>query len=590
MGKIIITSNLNWLHNLSGNFEGKFKESFLKTTEAYSVIAYHKLNIDNNENVYVEGDNFVAATGTLIYSGKFGMAALRQLYYDSESQTISEIRKKAIGSYCIAIKKDNRMVLFVDEAHTYSIYYYVTDDNYLITNTYYHIGKSISGKVNDYALLERGIRRCIMSNQTPIKDVYKLGAREAIEIDIERKKIRLVEIDLNDYHMKYTNKKDAVSDIKKKIMEVSNLRNRFIHSYLHFLTGGIDSRLEMAIHKQAQSQVSIGYWTGKDVITNGTVQDANIAREIADYYGFDFTLFDVSQSFEDSVEDIGSRADLLGEYASLYCGNTKWLDIFMKSKNFDSFGFGYLGESFRNLSNLDSSYKEPYGISNLVEDVYCRSGLEKKVVHLDGIYEFICNEFCDLLKIGENRHALSIDAAFRLFTYSRFDADCILNNFVNQFAYSIPIFGQKVIADAIYSLPYSWLQHDSFSLALTEEIEAKLLEFPIYSHHRYFDYDPQKGVMMEKLKYRVLDWLKPRIKDSFLYSKVYVKYAHKYIRPESLDNDKLLDMSKVIIKDAFMKLASEIEVVNADSWQGIDVSSFATFAVDSLVLSFMERR
>ena len=43
-----------------------------------------------------------------------------------------------IGSYALAYIQDNKLRIFVDECHTYALYYYIGREGVVVTNTYFH--------------------------------------------------------------------------------------------------------------------------------------------------------------------------------------------------------------------------------------------------------------------------------------------------------------------------------------------------------------------------------------------------------------------------------------------------------------------
>lgn len=588
MSKILITNNMEWYNDLSECFSD-FKKSFSYEKNNLFIAAYKKLNLDVS-NCYEERDDFIILSGTGIYKEQMGLEALKQLLRDSYTSSVKMIRKNMLGSYGIVVKNANDIRIFLDETHTYYLYYYNDGENYIITNTYWHIAKVANAKVNENALLELGVRRCIMSNKTPFQGVLKLCAKNVININIESGVFEVLESELNDYHQNYKCFNDAVKSIANEIYYVSSCRSKYIKRIQHFLTGGIDSRLEAAIHIKNNDNVLFSYWIGKDLLTNGTESDLNIVKDISESYGCKYKIYNVEEDFIDSIRSLTfEKCKKYGEFSGNYGGNTKVLDIFEHSKQVDWMNFGYLGETLRPLAELERCYKKGFTIGHFVRDVYCRTGLEKELFVLNGFYEYVENEMKSLVTLSDDNF-IDINDAFKLFSYSRFDADCYMNNLVNMFVYSFPIFGQKRIADKINSIPYEWLSDEKLTVSLIEKIEKKLLDFPIYSHHRKFVYNKKTSTIHKTYKYMMLDTLKPVLKNTPIYTVLYIKWLHRYIRPQSsLSESIAAECYKMIKKFDFLNTCN-YDIRFNGSWNGVDIGTLVGFAVDLKGIDLLKNR
>ena len=586
MGRLLLTNNNNWRNAITKVFDIFFDKSFEAVNDNYYAASYRKLNI-NNVNSYSIDDRFIVCTGTIIYKQLWGETALKELLLDSESMSVKEIRENTIGSYAVVIKNSKRITAFIDETHTYFLYYHFDGVNFLISNSCWHIAHAIGVEVNDAPLLEMGVRRCIMSNQTQYKRIYKLSATECFKYDLITGEKSIEKVQLNDYKQDFSSRSEAVTYLVNAIKELSGIRSKYIKKYHHFLTGGIDSRLELAINVFNSDNIQLGYWMGQDLITNGTPEDASIVTSVGEDLGLSHCIYDVSEEFSDALSNISVENCMkYGDYASIYAGNKKWFEIFESLSQVDAVGFGYLGESMRPLGELDEQYHENFTVDDYIKGVYCRCGLEKEMFRLEGFYEFIRNEIEPLIILNNgNEFSLSKDIAFKLFSYSRFEADCLLNNFGNLFVYSFPILGSKKISDAIFSLNYDWLNDDYMSIRIIEELAPRLLDYPIYSHHRTFLYNKSTSTMVESFKYHLLDTMKSKFKDTFIYKTIYLKYAHKYIRPQSRNNEEIMKQCARTISNMTILDKTEINAGDLSLWKGGDMGSIATFIADLLVIS-----
>lgn len=190
----------------------------------------------------------------------------------------------------------------------------------------------------------------------------------------------------------------------------------------------------------------------------------------------------------------------------------KWLPI-LENADTEGMTFGYFGETLRPVEEIDIFHKSPYSMRDMIRDIYCRNGIEKNCLHSDTLYDFIESEM-QLLANGMDIENLTRDNVFKLFTYSRFDADVALYNFVNTFTYAFLIFSQKSFADINFSIPYEWREGDYFSLSLTKLFCPKLLEIPFFSHHHTVVYDPETNCVKAEAEYNLKGAVKRRVENT----------------------------------------------------------------------------
>lgn len=78
------------------------------------------------------------------------------IYQDlkSEDKGVDYVRKHLIGSYALAYIQDNKLRIFVDECHTYALYYYIGREGVVVTNTYYHVEKVSKQEFDETVLLQ----------------------------------------------------------------------------------------------------------------------------------------------------------------------------------------------------------------------------------------------------------------------------------------------------------------------------------------------------------------------------------------------------------------------------------------------------
>ena len=86
----------------------------------FIVYAFHKLAFPT-ENVVIFPDNqFIIATGTLIYKGKIGSEPLKQLFNDFTEN--GEFLNQTFGQYCLIIYKKDKLYILNDPGGIYPVY------------------------------------------------------------------------------------------------------------------------------------------------------------------------------------------------------------------------------------------------------------------------------------------------------------------------------------------------------------------------------------------------------------------------------------------------------------------------------------
>ncbi len=97
-----------------------FNEPKIFHTAAYQLRLYNKLIAPSENHVDLPNGDFCACTGTLIYNGVTGKAALENLYryFDPLNIDISNL----YGAFCLIVRKNGRTFIFIDRLGIYKVY------------------------------------------------------------------------------------------------------------------------------------------------------------------------------------------------------------------------------------------------------------------------------------------------------------------------------------------------------------------------------------------------------------------------------------------------------------------------------------
>lgn len=579
MSKLLLTnseiynSNLRTLFEKSGFPIGKYVS---EDKNYFSV--YKKLKV-NSYNYFEKNGNYIMAAGTWFYKGKFGKEAFIELLDDSQNADVNSVRKNLVGSYGMLIKVNNICKVFVDELQTYSLFFFVDNENYIISNTTYHLQKELKRKINKYAFLEKLTRRATITNDTIYDSIYKLGGDEEIIINLTNNKVFIEKCGINHYSYVFKNKDEAVDCLMKEVNNVASIYSKYIKKSLHFLTGGVDSRLALAIAIHNGAYVEAAYWGGDDIISNGTDKDLEIAKKICNGEGIDFKYYDVSMDFSQCIDSLELESiNKYGELSSIYAGNKKWFEIFENMQEVDGLNFGFLNELLKNVPEIDENNSKDYDLECFIQNTFCRSGIEKKILILDNFYEYIKQSFIKKNYLDDINH-ISIDTYYKIYSSTRFESNCDRNNLANIFAFSFPIMGQNNIWTLNKELKYSWRKGDFFPISLIDKFDKNLLKYPIYSHHHLVRYNFNTKQLSSSYPYRIKLYLKKRIINSFLYD-VYLSKVQPIVKPRTKYNETIFNYGINLLSKSKSIGNSGINVKRPRDWREIDLETLATIVAD----------
>ena len=502
MGKILFTNNNQWhdtLHQCFSKYgfreSGRYRDSFFIT-------AYEKLNISNYNYLSVEND-FIACAGTLIFRYKIGKEALKELFSELLLKDISEVRKELLGSFVVIYKSAEKIRVFVDEVGTYAFYYSIKDNNeYLLTNTYYHIQKCVKNSMNKYALMEQMLESCILNNETPFDNIFRILGNECIVIDLLNNKFKVESIKENKYLLDTKDFYD-ISTKLELILRGYSKRKKALNEKLHiFTTGGVDSRIALASSMSVCNETVICNWQGCPRDMNTKIEDYNIAKKIADRLGLECRCFDVSYDNLTDIKNISKdRFEQFGEYCRIYGNNKKWIEIFEKNsiKNTD---FGYFGETLKGWEILDNWSKDYLSLDEYSRIYMNRRGFE---VGSSDYYNYVTQKLKNIIRTnGFDETRLKKEECMKLYYTYRIHADTVIDNFANMFGYSFTILAQKEITDYINQIPYVYKTNYRLNLELTQRLCPELLEIEYFTHCRFVDFDKKRMVLKERWKYLLM--------------------------------------------------------------------------------------
>lgn len=514
-------------------------------TKQFNFLSFHKFKF-KNENFLSIGDDFISAVGTMIYK-ETTENMLLNLYKDWQGN-IKEIRKHSIGSYCAIIKKGDCIIVFGEENYMYNIYYYITDNSFVLSNSFFDI-QTICGKkleVDEFNFLEMAFNTYVVDNESIFKDVKRLCGDEYIQIDLNLKTVEVKKLKV-DWHfyddVNYTDRIKLLSDnLIKKTRVICDAYGTPALS----MTGGLDSRLCIAPVLVNGVKPDLYYGVGNSILTDTKEMDLRINQMYSEKFGLPLTVMDWSTSLPID-KDWQKYFDRYSESFIQYNASSCVYESLESIPN-HYVTFGYFGELYRNLQWIENLQEDYISIDEYVDEYFIKQvGFEQLVRSTSISYEdFRAHIIQKMVKLcvryGINPKMISIkEYRYLYLEYLRVGCSYMLN-LINKMRYiSYPI-----AEDDVYKYcSLSRQEHlgAKFMLDMYKQIYKPVLEIPFFTHCELRNYNEEKGV------------LDPPASESFTKVRKRVKFISKLL-PLSL---KWWFYRKFITKDA---KASKDEAIN----------------------------
>lgn len=494
MGRMLISNDklsFSMLHEMF--VEAGFKRFQRKKNGILEECYYEKLCVRNENFLDISEEESIASVGTLIYDGLIGKEALRRFYADFMKEGM-EIRKKALGCYCIVIRKKEQYTIFTDCDGRYALYYYCDIDKYIITCQYSHIAMIIKAKVNEMALIERGIQYCNIGKDTPFQKVFRLQGYECIVIKDGTFGVVEKENLWNDF--KIEESEDNLLRICDIIESTELQYDRVFSNKTICMTGGLDSRIVLAAMAKGDSRPNIVSWQGEGLLFNSFIQDRNICEKIAQK--LDLNIKKPVYKLDFQIEDGKNKKNLLnrlGELLSIYGGNEDFFQQFEEGYFGEYVTFGYFGEPLRTNDKLDPVYHDNFSLENYLDDFYINKKYADKIKNWGEYRNYLYSKLSKLtIKLGIDKAFLSREECMLIHYYYRTLSDNQVCQLANVYCYSTQILAEYEIRKNILITAYEKKANASLQIACINKLCPQLTSIPLFSHCR------MREINLEKLR------------------------------------------------------------------------------------------
>lgn len=551
MSKLLLSNDKDKYLSMHNDFVNAGFSKF-KTHDVNQEIflsAYKKLRVDS-ENLYCDDDDFVAVSGTYIYKENIGKGALVQTLHDFDGNNMMTLRCDIIGSYALIIKKGNYIYIFVDENHTYQFYYYHNMDQYIVTNTYYHIEKQVKELFNMDIMFDKLCGYFFIDNMTPFDNIFQLLGYQYIEIDLINHLFNVKTIDLNRYPLKVKSFEESITEVQSRLQRVVKIIAKTCPRITVFSTGGLDSRLILSSFLNSDVKPKITYWYGSDTATNTKVQDHIISKMIAEGNHLSYDDYDIQIDLYNDMDDYHKKTiQKYGEDVLIYGCNPKQHAIFESKLDTDFIEYGYYGEPCRSLKSLDEFPNENITVEQFAGVEYIPR--YQKIDEYANQRQRLLRWFSDYAEKNLfDKHKLTKNECMYLNYIYRLKADNQMCNLSNLYYYSTPILSQKDVSDGILDVPYEFKLNAKWMLHLINVMYKPLLNYPLFTHttRKKINKDALtiENTYIDNMKNKIIFYLKKigfSAKRTPYLTVIYSKYIHNDVKGanELSQEDKIVE-------------------------------------------------
>lgn len=498
MSNFCLTSNECLIDNYKGIKEkAGYSISCRVDSKQVNYLSFHKLAF-KNENFLSIGDDFIGAVGTLIYKESTENMLLN-LYNDWEGD-INKIRQQSIGSYCVIIKKDDLITVFGEENYMYNIYYYIADNSYILSNSFFDI-QTIYGaelEIDRFNFLEMVFNTYVLCNETIFKDVKRLCGDEYIQIDLDKNTAKVKKLNVVWRFDCKDNYPERIKRFSENLVRETKIICDAYGAPALSMTGGLDSRLCLAPVLANGVNPDLYYGVGNSILTDTKDMDLKINQMYTEKFGLSLEVMDWSTSLPIDKE-WQKYFDRYSESFVQYNASTCIMESLEKVPN-HYITFGYFGELYKNLPWVENLKKDYFTIDEYVDDYFMQVVSFERLVRSSNVSyeEFrehikqkmikLCNRY-DI-----NPDNISIDEYRYLYLEYLRVGESIMLNLVNKMRYiSYPI-----AEDDVYKFSPLSKQENigaKFVLDIYEQIYKPVLEIPFFTHCEVRNYNAKKGVL-----------------------------------------------------------------------------------------------
>lgn len=528
MSKLVLSNIENVVNKIkTRSIEAGYSNFKEYCVDGFNLLAFTKLNV-NNENFFkLTNGDFIATSGTLIYKEQLGKKALRLLYENFHGK-LKDVREYIVGNYLLTIKKNDKIYIFCEENNLFNIFYRYNNNKWIVSNSFNDVAMYNTKEltINNFNFLEYSFQSTIIGNGTVYNEIYKLLGDEYVVIDLKEDsfKVRNEEIDSLVSSDIDTNSIDYFCEVLNDKVRIISEKFK---NHTMCMTGGLDSRLVFSSMMKNNIKPNLTYGIGNSPLTNTKSKDLSINRIIAERYALDLSVmnWDTPEEFNRDWLELNDKYDIL---SLIYAGSKNVFGALENIKT-EFIDFGYFGEPYRNVPWIDQLKSDTFTINEFIDDFYIYKPLKTSITNYTQYRNHLKDKFlylCEMKNLNPNK-LTKIDFQV-LHNVYRKGADTMLLNLMNRLCYSVSILGQKELLDISEILPYSIKKDSNFILKAINNNYCDTLEIPFFSHIENWIFDSES--------FKLIPFNKEKLVSKFLKAKF----------KKIITNDKLISWAKMI--------------------------------------------
>lgn len=279
-------------------------DSYLnKTTVVANNFNINFFYSDKRESIIKKDKSFIANLGVFIYKNRFNKEALKFLLEDLEKgENLEDILLSDYtrGQFCLILFLNNKLQVITDRLGYYPVYLYRKGNNISMSNAMLGLAKNNKNSLNKIGVaqyLSENYKHityaCCDQNITNEITYLEPGAIYSLENnDLKQHKYFYLKEILK--IGKYKSFDEVLEKTEKILSENLSFLKNFNGEIHSDVTGGVDTRVVLAILKHLNINHSIGIQaiTEYDDFSNyGKFSEINIVKKILDYRKQNFYLF-----------------------------------------------------------------------------------------------------------------------------------------------------------------------------------------------------------------------------------------------------------------------------------------------------------
>lgn len=517
MAKFILTNNIDISKKLNEIYsDAGFKNPKYHTIDGFYLTTYDKkIKPINNLKTFNNGD-FITIIGSLVFNNKKKDDALEEIYYLFDHNLINDLRKKILGNYFIAIRKNGIISVFTDKYQVASLFYFVDGSDFAISNSSWHLASAKPNlEIDKISLLQETMLVSPVGRETPFSGIFKLFGDTVFRIS--KNDISLIELPFSDDYVYIKDHsfdclvKNYTELVREEFEKVS-IAYRGLEFGIH-QTGGLDNRTVFSAFMSLGVQPKTFYGIGNSPLTNTNPKDLEIVKEYSEKFNLDLNFMDWSHIWEEDQNNWNEQVIRYGFLQSLYGGSSSFFSFFENGKYIlpDFMECGYFGEVLRQREwayQRINSKSEGYTLKEFLEGYLFGPGYGglfhdkltplfaevREKVTMDYIFELNKKKVKEYV---DKNSFFSIDEWSKLeWTHMR-NSNSLYVNFLNDFTSSIALFGTEKLHDYALNVPAKYLQNGKFQLAVIENLFPQALDVSILTHGTPHIFD-KKNKTLEK--------------------------------------------------------------------------------------------